>query len=148
MLNTNERIFKHKLGLQNLDEELGNVSKICQVMGLSRDTFYRYKSAVGEGGVEVLLDQPVQAQPEQPQQIHPQGTFRSPLSAVNVSQSGGCQHECRFAIGKGTNHPGVSMSMDSISRPDVGCKLPLFINTCMAYGRYSYKDIHYLIIFG
>ncbi len=25
-------------------------------MGLSRDTFYRYKSAVEEGGVEALLD--------------------------------------------------------------------------------------------
>ncbi len=25
-------------------------------MGLSRDTFYRYKSAVDEGGVEALLD--------------------------------------------------------------------------------------------
>ena len=31
-------------------EELGNVSKACQVMGLSRDTFYRYKAAVDEGG--------------------------------------------------------------------------------------------------
>jgi len=55
MLNTNERIIKHKVGLLNLAEELGNVSKACQVMGLSRDTFYRYKSAVEEGGVEALL---------------------------------------------------------------------------------------------
>ncbi len=55
MLNTNERIIKHKVGLLNLAEELGNVSKSCQVMGLSRDTFYRYKSAVEEGGVEALL---------------------------------------------------------------------------------------------
>lgn len=56
MLNTNEKIIKHKVGLLNLAEELGNVSKACQVMGLSRDTFYRYKSAVEEGGVEALLD--------------------------------------------------------------------------------------------
>ena len=42
MLNTNERIIKHKVGLLNLAEELGNVSKSCQVMGLSRDTFYRF----------------------------------------------------------------------------------------------------------
>ncbi|WP_425516588.1 helix-turn-helix domain-containing protein [Rickettsiella endosymbiont of Dermanyssus gallinae] len=34
----------------NLAEELGNVSKACQVMGLSRDTFYSYKSAVEKGG--------------------------------------------------------------------------------------------------
>lgn len=37
-------------------EELGNVSKACKVMGLSRDTFYRYQSAVDEGGVEALFD--------------------------------------------------------------------------------------------
>ena len=57
MLNSNERIIKHKVGLLNLAEELGNVSKACKVMGLSRDTFYRYKSAVDQGGVEALFDQ-------------------------------------------------------------------------------------------
>lgn len=57
MLNTNEKIIKHKVGLLNLAEELGNVSKACKVMGLSRDTFYRYKSAVEEGGVDALFDQ-------------------------------------------------------------------------------------------
>ena len=56
MLHSNERIIKHKLGLLNLAEELGNVSKACKVMGLSRDTFYRYKSAVENGGVEGLLE--------------------------------------------------------------------------------------------
>ncbi|MEM7017158.1 MAG: helix-turn-helix domain-containing protein, partial [Pseudomonadota bacterium] len=56
MLHTNEKIIKHKVGLLNLAEELGNVSKACQVMGLSRDTFYRYKQAVEEGGVESLLN--------------------------------------------------------------------------------------------
>jgi transposase InsO family protein len=56
MLETNERIIKHKLGLLNLAEELGNVSKACKVMGLSRDTFYRYKAAVDDGGVEALFD--------------------------------------------------------------------------------------------
>jgi len=56
MLNSNERIIKHKVGLLNLAEELGNVSQACKVMGLSRDTFYRYKAAVDEGGVDALLD--------------------------------------------------------------------------------------------
>ena len=56
MINTSEKIIKHKVGLLNLAEELGNVSKACQVMGLSRDTFYRYKSAVEEGGVEALFE--------------------------------------------------------------------------------------------
>ncbi len=57
MYHTNEKIIKHKVGLLNLAEELGNVSQACKTMGLSRDTFYRYKSAVDEGGVEALLDQ-------------------------------------------------------------------------------------------
>jgi transposase InsO family protein len=52
----NQRVIKNKLGLLNLAEELGNISKACKVMGLSRDTFYRYQSAVADGGVEALLD--------------------------------------------------------------------------------------------
>ena len=57
MLDNTYKIIKHKVGLINLAEELGNVSKACKVMGLSRDTFYRYKAAVDEGGVEALFDQ-------------------------------------------------------------------------------------------
>lgn len=57
MLNTNEKIIKHKVGLLNLAEELGNVSKACKIMGLSRDTFYRYQEAVEEGGIEALFEQ-------------------------------------------------------------------------------------------
>jgi ACT domain-containing protein len=37
-------------------EELDNVSMACQMMGYSRDTFYRYKSAVDVGGVEALFE--------------------------------------------------------------------------------------------
>jgi len=56
MYHSNQKIIKNKVGLLNLAEELGNVSKACKVMGLSRDTFYRYKSAVDEGGVSALID--------------------------------------------------------------------------------------------
>ena len=52
----NQKIIKNKLGLLNLAEELGNVSKACKLMGYSRDTFYRYKQAKEEGGIESLLD--------------------------------------------------------------------------------------------
>ncbi len=37
MLQNNQKIIRHKVGLLNLAEELGNVSKACQMMGLSRD---------------------------------------------------------------------------------------------------------------
>lgn len=56
MLHGNERIVKHKIGLLNLAEELSNVSRACKIMGLSRDTFYRYKAAVEDGGVDALID--------------------------------------------------------------------------------------------
>ena len=57
MLHTNDKIVKHKVGLLNLADELGNISRACKMMGVSRDTFYRYKEAVDEGGVDSLLDQ-------------------------------------------------------------------------------------------
>ncbi|WP_462154253.1 IS481 family transposase [Pseudoalteromonas piscicida] len=56
MLHTNSPIIKHKAGLLNLAEELGNVSKACKMMGVSRDTFYRYQELVDEGGIDALID--------------------------------------------------------------------------------------------
>ncbi|MBI0331128.1 IS481 family transposase [Burkholderia plantarii] len=56
MSSLNQNVIRHKFGLLNLATELGNVSKACKVMGLSRDTFYRYQNAVAEGGVDALFD--------------------------------------------------------------------------------------------
>jgi len=57
MLHTSNPIIKHKAGLINLAEELGNVSKACKVMGVSRDTFYRYQELVEDGGIDSLISQ-------------------------------------------------------------------------------------------
>lgn len=57
MSTLNQNAIKHKLGLLNLAQELGNVSKACQLMGFSRDTFYRYQNAKAEGGVQALFDE-------------------------------------------------------------------------------------------
>ena len=56
MVTINEKIVRNKLGLLKLAEELSNVSKACQMMGVSRDTFYRYKEAHDSGGVEALFE--------------------------------------------------------------------------------------------
>ena len=55
-LQSNTTIIKNKVGLLNLAQELGNISKACKVMGFSRDTFYRYQNAVEEGGVESFIN--------------------------------------------------------------------------------------------
>ena len=55
-LQSNTTIIKNKVGLLNLAEELGNISRACKVMGFSRDTFYRYQNAVNAGGVDALIN--------------------------------------------------------------------------------------------
>lgn len=56
MLHTANPVIKHKAGLLNLAEELSNVSKACKIMGVSRDTFYRYRQLVAEGGVDAQIN--------------------------------------------------------------------------------------------
>lgn len=46
MLYTSNPIIKHKAGLLNLAEEFGNASRAYEVMGVSRDTFYRNQELV------------------------------------------------------------------------------------------------------
>lgn len=57
MQSFNQNVIRHKVGLLNLADELGNVSKACKIMGYSRDTFYRYQAAKQSGGVEALFDE-------------------------------------------------------------------------------------------
>lgn len=56
MSSVQQNVIKHKVGLLDLAAELGNVSRACKVTGFSRDTFYRYQSAMEDGGVEALID--------------------------------------------------------------------------------------------
>lgn len=56
MLHTTNPVIKLKTGLLNLAEELSNVSKACKIMGVSSDTFYRYRELADEGGVDALIN--------------------------------------------------------------------------------------------
>ena len=44
-MTTHSERTKRKLSLLQLAEELGNVSKACQIMGYHRDTFYEVRRA-------------------------------------------------------------------------------------------------------
>jgi len=57
MPHTTNPVIKHKAGLLNLAEELQNVSKACKIMGLSRDTFYRYQELVETNGLDAPINQ-------------------------------------------------------------------------------------------
>jgi hypothetical protein len=86
--------LNRKRSLQQLAEELANVSKACQKMGYDRDVFYEFQEPFKVGGAAALVEQrrgPRDPHPNRVRKATDTRTITNPAWPADPRRPMGCQ---------------------------------------------------------
>ena len=86
--------IRRKLSLLKLAEELGNVSKACQIMGYHRDSFYEIRRSFQQGGVSALVEESEGGEPRTPTAFRPRSRRASSLRSSRRMKRSGWPTNC------------------------------------------------------
>jgi transposase InsO family protein len=106
MTTSNDIIYQRRVQLLELADELGNVSKACRLMGISRTRYYEWVGLVEQYGLDGLIPKQ-RRRPQQPNET-PTHVVADLLAVAVVEPTIGCRQladrlqELGYEIGKTT----------------------------------------------
>ena len=125
MTTPDQIIFSRRVRVLELAEELGNISKACRLVGVSRTSYYDWKELAENYGIDALMPKD-RRRPQQPNET-PTHVVADLLAIAVIEPTVGChQHADRLAelgyeIGKTTvqrilNDHGMGRRRDRVAR--------------------------------